>query len=141
MSTPNPYLVFDGDCADAMRFYEQTLGGKLELLMRFADSPFAAQTPKDEADRILHARLALPSGGALMASDATRQHPYQGKHGFGLSLIYASVAEAKQVFEKLAEGGQVTMPLDKTFWAETFGMVTDRFGTPWMINGGAMQAL
>lgn len=141
MSTPNPYLVFDGDCADAMRFYEQTLGGKLEVLMRFADSPFAAQTPKDEVDRILHARLALPSGGALMASDATRQHPYQGKHGFGLSLIYATVAEARQVFEKLAEGGEITMPLDKTFWAETFGMVTDRFGTPWMINGGAMQAL
>lgn len=141
MSTPSTYLVFDGDCADAMRFYETTLGGKLEVLMSFADSPFAAQTPQDEAGRILHARLALPSGGAIMASDATRQCPYQGKQGFALSLIYATVAEARQVFEKLAEGGEISMPLDKTFWAETFGMVTDRFGTPWMVNGGAMQVL
>lgn len=141
MSTPNAYLVFDGDCADAMRFYEHALGGKLELLMTHAESPMAGQTRPEDADKIMHARLALPGGGFLMGSDAAIQGPYNGKHGFALSLIYATVAEARQVFEKLAEGGKISMPLDKTFWAETFGMVTDRFGTPWMINGGAMQAL
>ena len=132
-ATLGSYLFFDGNCAEAMRFYERALGGKLEVLMTHAQSPIAVQTPPGSADRIMHASLDL-GDRKLMASDAMPGH-YQGMKGFSLSLTYPTVAEAKRVFEALAEGGKVTMPLDKTFWAEAFGMLVDRFGTPWMVNG------
>jgi PhnB protein len=130
----NTYLFFDGNCADAMRFYERTLGGKLQL-MTHGDSPMAAQTPPGSADRIMHARLEL-DGRLLMASDWMVGQPYEGMKGFSLSLIYSTVAEAQRMFAALAEGGQITMPIAKTFWAEAFGMLVDRFGTRWMVNGG-----
>jgi len=130
----NTYLFFDGNCADAMRFYERTLGGKLTL-MTHAESPMAAQTPPGSADRIMHARLDF-DGGMLMASDWMAGQPYGGMKGFSLSLIYPTAAEARRMFDTLAQGGQVTMPMDKTFWAEVFGMLVDRFGAPWMVNGG-----
>jgi PhnB protein len=130
----NTYLFFDGTCADAMRFYERTLGGKLSL-MTHAESPMAAQTPPGSADRIMHARLDF-DGGMLMASDWMAGQPYGGMKGLSLSLIYPTAAEARRMFDTLAQGGQVTMPIDKTFWAEAFGMLVDRFGTPWMVNGG-----
>ena len=134
----NAYLFFDGTCADAMRFYERTLGGKLEM-MTHADSPMAGQTPPGSAGRIMHARLGL-DGGALMASDSMAGQPYGGMKGFSLSLVYPNVADAKRVFDALADGGRVTMPLQKTFWAETFGMLVDRFGTPWMVSGGMAKS-
>jgi PhnB protein len=127
------YLFFDGNCAQAMRFYERTLGGKLEMMMTHAESPVADQAPPGSADRIMHARLNV-DGRALMASDAMPGQPYEGMTNFSLSLIYPTVAEAKRVFDALSEGGRVTMPFQKTFWAEAFGMLVDRFGTPWMIN-------
>ena len=136
MSRPDAHLTFNGDCAEAMRFYERTLGGKLEMLMTYGQSPYAEQTPVAERDRVLHARLALSAGGFIMGCDTTSQFRYEGMKGFSLALIYQTVAEARQVFETLAEGGQVSMPLEKTFWSDIFGMVTDRFGTPWMVNGG-----
>ena len=128
------YLTFNGNCADAMRFYERTLGGKLEMLMTHAESPMAAQTPPGSADRIMHARLVI-DGRILMASDSMAGQPYEGMKGFSLSLVYPTVADAHRAFDALAEGGRVTMPLQKTFWAEAFGMLVDRFGTPWMVNG------
>ncbi len=130
----NAYLFFDGTCADAMRFYESTLGGKLDL-MTHAGSPMADQTPPGSADRILHARLTI-DGGTLMASDSMVGQPYGGMKGFSLSLVYPSVADARRVFDALADSGRVSMPLQKTFWAEAFGMLVDRFGTPWMVSGG-----
>ena len=133
MPTLDAYLFFDGNCAEAMRFYERTLGGKLDM-MTHAQSPIAGQTPPGSDNRIMHARLAL-ADRSLMASDSMAGQPYGGMKGFSLSLIYPTTAEAKRIFDALAEGGQVTMPLQKTFWAEAFGMLTDRFGTPWMVNG------
>jgi PhnB protein len=128
------YLTFDGNCAEAMRFYERTLGGKLETLMTNAESPMADQAPPGSADRILHARLVI-EGRALMASDSMPGQPYEGMHGFALSLNYADLAQARRVFDALSAGGRVTMPLQKVFWADAFGMLVDRFGTPWMVNG------
>jgi PhnB protein len=127
------YLTFNGNCADAMRFYQRTLGGKLDL-MTHAESPIAGQTPPGSENRIMHARLAI-DGRLLMASDSMVGHPNEGIKGFSLSLIYPTVAEATRVFNALADGGKVIMPLDKTFWAKAFGMLVDRFGTPWMVNG------
>jgi PhnB protein len=128
------YLTFDGTCAEAMRFYERTLGGKLETLTTHADSPIAGQTPSDDADRVLNARLVLDGGAVLMASDTMTGHPYEGMKGFSVSLTYPKSSDSRRVFDALSNGGKVTLPLQKTFWSEAFGMVVDRFGTPWMVN-------
>jgi len=130
----NAYLNFDGNCAEAMRFYERTLGGKLDL-MTFGESPMCDQMPPGSGDRVLHARLAL-DGGVLMASDSMPGQPYSGIKGCGLALTYPGVDDARRAFDALAEGGKVTMPMEKTFWAESFGMVVDRYGATWLINGG-----
>jgi PhnB protein len=135
MNQLDPYLFFDGNCAEAMRFYEKALGGKLEVLMSGAQSPMAAHMPKEYADRILHARLALPGGGLLFAGDAPVNMPYEGIKGVSIAVDYATTAEAEKVFATLAEGGQVTMPMQPAFWARSWGMLIDRFGTPWIVNG------
>ena len=129
------YLGFDGTCAEAMRFYEQTLGGKLEVLLRSADTPMAAQMPPEWGDRIMHARLALPGGGVLYAGDAPTNVPFEGIKGISITLNYDTTAEAETAFAALAEGGQVTMPMQEAFWAKRWGMLVDRFGTPWIVNG------
>jgi len=129
------YLAFDGNCADAMRFYEHALGGKLEVLMSGAESPIAAQMPKEFAHRILHARLVLPGGGMLYAGDAPVHVPYDGIKGVSIAVDYDSVETAERVFAALAAGGQVTMPMQSAFWAKRWGMLVDKFGTPWIVNG------
>jgi PhnB protein len=131
----NAYLGFDGNCAEAMRFYEQVLGGKIEVMMTNAESPMCDQMPPGSAERIMHARLVL-GDQVLMAGDAPAGRPYDGMKGFAMSLTFPTAAKAQEVFGSLGDGGQVTMPLQKTFWAESFGMLVDRFGTPWIINGG-----
>ncbi|MGO4808161.1 VOC family protein [Cupriavidus sp. 2MCAB6] len=129
------YLAFNGNCAEAMRFYEQALRGKLEVLMSGADSPMADQIPKEFAHRILHARLVLPGGGTLFGGDCPAHLPYEGIKGVSIAVDYATTAEAEQVFAALASGGQVTMPMQPAFWARRWGMLTDKFGTPWIVNG------
>ncbi|MGB6310734.1 MAG: VOC family protein [Steroidobacteraceae bacterium] len=135
MPHPIACLTFNGNCAEAMRFYESALDGKIAIMMSGADSPLAAQLPKEMAHRILHARLALKDGGLLYAGDSPPQMPYQGIQGVSIALAYDSVAQAQKVFEKLSAGGKVTMPMAPSFWAKCFGMLTDKFGTPWLING------
>ena len=132
------YLMYDGNCAEAMRFYERTLGAKLEMMMTHAQSPMAGQTPPGSENLIMHARLNL-DGRLLMASDYMPGQSYPGMHGFSLSLMYPTADAGRAVFEALSAGGKVTMPYQKTFWAEGFGMLVDRFGTPWMVNGGPIQ--
>jgi len=135
MSQLDSYLFFNGTCAEAMRFYERTLGGKLEMMLKSSEGPPGAGCPGASPDAILHACVEI-QGRRLMASDWMGDQPYPGIGGFSLSLNYPSVKEARRTFEALADGGQVRMPLDKTFWAEAFGMLVDRFGTPWMVSGG-----
>lgn len=135
------YLSFDGNCADAMRFYERVLGGRLETLIRYADAPSDAAMPAlspQDAERVMVARLVLDEQ-TLLGSDATAGHPYPGKQGVALALVYPTVSDAHRVFEHLAEGGSVTMPLQKTFWAEAYGALIDRYGTRWMLSGGRLS--
>jgi len=129
------YLSFNGNCAEAMRFYEKALRGKLEVLMSGGQSPMAEHIPKEFADRILHARLALPGGGTLFAGDCPANMPYEGIKGVSMAVDYPTVTEAQEVFAALAEGGQVTMPVQPAFWAKSWGMLVDKFGTPWIVNG------
>jgi len=136
MTHLDPYLFFDGNCAEAMRFYERTLDGKMEMMMTHADAPPGEAAPlPGMRDRIMHARLVFGGGErVLMASDAMAGHPYDKMQGFSLSWNCPSAAEAERVFDALSQGGEVRMPLQKTFWAEAFGMAVDRFGTPWMVG-------
>ena len=127
-----PYLNFNGQCAEAFRFYERTLGGKIVMMRTHAESPIADQVPPEWRDRILHARLQLGEA-VLMASDSPPEY-YQRPQGLYVSLQVDDAAAADRIFQAFAEGGTVTMPLQQTFWAARFGMVVDRFGTPWMIN-------
>lgn len=135
MSNPIPYLSFDGNCAEAMRFYERALGGRIEAMIRNADSPCAAQTPKGHLDRLLHVRLALDGGGLIFAGDCPAHMPYQGIKGVMLTLNYDTIAQAQLIFAALSEGGNVSMPMQATFWAKAFGAVVDRFGVSWGVNG------
>ncbi len=134
------YLFFDGTCADAMHFYQQTLGGEIEMMMTHGQSPMKDQMPEGSEDRILHASLRIGSM-RLLASDSMVGQPYEGMKNFALSLSYPTADEAKLAFDRLAVGGKVTMPLTDTFWTEAFGMLTDRFGTPWMLSGGAAKSM
>ena len=135
MNQLTAYLGFGGNCAEAMRFYEKALNGKLEILLTNGESPAAEFTQPGDENRIMHARLVF-DGNVLMAGDAPSSHKYEGMNGFSLSLMYATADEARSAYDALSEGGTVTMPFDKSFWADGFGMLTDRFGTPWMFNGG-----
>lgn len=135
MSQLEPYLFFDGNCAEAMRFYEKALGGKLEMMMKASEAPPGAGEPGANGDAILHA-CVMVEGRRLMASDWMSPDPYPGINGVSISLVYPTVEEAKRRFDALAAGGKVLMPLGKTFWVESFGMLTDRYGANWMINGG-----
>jgi PhnB protein len=132
---PIPYLAFNGNCAEAMRFYEKSLGGTIKVMMSGAESPMAPMIPKEFANRILNAQLELPGGGLLYAGDAPAHEPYEGIKGVTLALNYDTVDEAESAFATLAEGGRVTMPFEPTFWAAKFGMLVDKFGVAWIING------
>lgn len=128
----NPYLAFDGTCAEAFRFYEKALGGTIVMMMTHGESPMAEQTPPGSRDRIMHAQIRV-GDDILMGSDApTGQH--QAMSGFYVSLIPNTPEEAERVFAALSAGGDVRMPLQQTFWSPRFGMLADRFGTPWMVN-------
>lgn len=127
-----PYLHFNGDCAAAFKFYEQCLGGKIEALLTFAGSPAEQQVPPEFRGKILHARLVV-GDAVLMASDAPPGR-YQKAQGFSVSIQISDAAKAESIFKGLADQGTVIMPFQQTFWAERFGMLVDRFGTPWMVN-------
>lgn len=134
MISLDPYLIFNGNCAAAMNFYAQALGGKVEMMMNYGASPVANECATDSAERVMHARLRLGER-SIMASDCPLGQPYDGMRSISVCLSYASVEEASRVYEVLREGGEVRMALAPTFWAGAFAMLVDRYGTPWMING------
>jgi PhnB protein len=129
-----PYLFFDGSCEEAAEFYRRTLGAQVAMLMRFKDHPDPkppGMVPPGGEDKVMHMCLRI-GDTEVLASDGgcQRQRSFQG---FALSLTVANEAEAEQRFAALADGGQVQMPLAKTFFSPSFGMVADRFGVSWMV--------
>lgn len=129
-----PYLFFDGRCEEALAFYASALGAEVTMLMRFRDSPEPCEPgmiPSGAEDKIMHSSFRI-GDTTLMASDGrcVGQPSFQG---FSLSLSAPNDAEAERLFASLADGGEVQMPLGKTFFASRFGMVTDRFGLSWMV--------
>ena len=135
MAQFEPYLCFDGNCADAMRFYARTLGGTIEMMMKFSEAPPQPGQPAMHGEGILHASMTL-DGFRLMASDSPPGMPYEPMQGITVSLAYETADEGRRIFDALAEGGRVVMAFGRTFWADGFGMVVDKFGTPWMVNAG-----
>jgi PhnB protein len=128
-----PYLFFDGRCEEAIEFYKKTIGAEVTMLMRFKDNPDVANCPipPGSENKIMHANLRV-GDSQVMASDGE----CKGKakfDGFALSLNAANPAEAERLFKTLGEGGQVVMPMAKTFFSPAFGMVQDRFGVTWMV--------
>ena len=128
----SPYLNFNGNCAAALKFYEQVLGGTLASQMTYGESPMAEQTPAEWHDKIIHAHLIV-GGTNLMAADAPPDY-FEPAKGTSVLIELPTLEEAERIFAAFAEGGTVTMPLQATFWSPGFGMVTDQFGTPWMLN-------
>ena len=128
----SPYLIFNGDCRAAFKFYEQLLGGTIDFSMTYGESPAAAETAPEHKDRLIHIRMSI-RGQTLMGSDAHGGR-YQKPQGTWISLNVDSSGEGERIFKALSENGSTVMPFQKTFWAEGFGMCVDRFGTPWMVN-------
>lgn len=133
-----PYLFFDGRCEEAIEFYRKALGAEVTMLMRFKDSPASpppGMTPPGSENKIMHASLSI-GGATVMASDG-RCQGRPSFQGFSLSLAVADEAEAERLFAALADGGEVQMPLAKTFFSPKFGMAADRFGVSWMVIVGS----
>ena len=133
-----PYLFFDGRCEEAIEFYRRALGAEVTMLMRWKDCPEQPKNkdmiPPGSENKVMHARLKIGQA-AVMASDGrcTGKPSFQG---FALSISAANAAEADRVFNALADGGQIQMPMGKTFFSPRFGMVADRFGVSWMVLVG-----
>lgn len=124
----NPYIFFNGRCAEAFKFYEKLFGGKIEALMPYGDM---ARTP-DLRDKIMHGALYV-GDSVLMGSD-DGMGSYKTPQGFRVSLQVKTPAEAERVFAGLSEGGSVMLPIQETFFSHRFGMLTDKFDIPWMVN-------
>jgi PhnB protein len=128
----NPYLNFDGTAEKAVKLYESALGAKIEGLQRFGDIP-GGETKPAHANRVMHARLNI-GGGTLMLSDTPPGMPFAREGNVHVLLELDDPADLNEKFEALAVGGQVTMPVQDTFWGARFGMLTDAYGIRWMFN-------
>jgi PhnB protein len=126
------YLNFNGQCEEAFKFYEKLLGGKITFMMPHEGTPVADKVPAEWSKKILHATLSV-GAELLHGADAPPDH-YRKPQGFSVSIEIKDAPEADRIFHALAENGTVQMAIQETFWAVRFGMVTDRFGIPWMIN-------
>ena len=134
------YLSFNGNAAEALAFYAESLGGRIIFSMTFGDSPMGSETPADYKNKIMHATFEA-RGKQLMASDLPPGMAFEGYKGFTLSVQAKDVPEGEQLFKALAAGGKITMPYAATFWSPGFGMVEDKFGVPWMVNVDDPNAL
>jgi len=126
------HLCFDGQCREAIELYQKTLGGTIQTMLTYGESPMASSTDPRWHGRIVHATLVLENielTGVDMIPDA-----YQRPQGFFVTLTVEGVARAKEIFTALCQGGVIRVPFEKTFWSPGFGVLVDRFGIPWEIN-------
>ncbi|HEY2446641.1 MAG TPA: VOC family protein [Rhizomicrobium sp.] len=128
----NPYLNFNGNCAEAFDLYARVLHGKDLHVMTFRDSPMATQAAENEKDNVVHARFTA-GDSMIMGSDAMGGR-YNKPQGYAVNINVDTPEEAERIFAGLSEGATIGMAIQETFWAKRFGMLTDRFGTHWMVN-------
>ena len=136
MATINPYLNFPGSTEEAFNFYKSVFGGEFLSFQRFKDTPAADNVPDNEKDKIMHVSLPIGNGNVLMATDALESmgHKVMVGNNFYISINPESKEEAERLFNGLAAGGKIEMPLQDQFWGAYFGTFTDRFGIQWMVN-------
>lgn len=128
----HPYLNFDGTCAEAFRFYERVLGGKIVMLQTIGESPMKDQLPPETHGRVMHAHLDV-EGAVILGSDS-QPGRYKAPASFQVSVQVRDLDQARRIFTALGEGGRETLAFQKTFWSPGFGMLVDRYGVPWMVN-------
>jgi len=126
-----PYLFFDGRCDEALDFYKKAIGADLKMLMRFKDAPDQSMVSPDSRDKVMHAQIQIGDTTVLASDGRCLGKP--NFQGFSLAVSAKSEAEAEKMFSALGEGGQVTMPMAKTFFSPRFGMLADKFGVGWMV--------
>ena len=127
-----PHLGFPGTCEEALHFYEQAIGAKIQYLSRYQETAMAAQVPPDFANKVVHATITI-GNSRIMASDAPPDR-YSKAHGIAITLESNSREEGERVFRALTAGGDIDMPFQETYWSPGFGMGRDKFGIPWMVN-------
>ena len=127
-----PYLFFGGRCEEAIEFYRRAIGAEVQMLMRFKESPEPTGLPDCFEEKVMHASFRIGDSIVMVSDGRCEGDP--SFEGFSLSITVSEEAEAERIFAALSDGGLVTMPLEKTFWAPKFGMVQDRFGLGWMIS-------
>ena len=127
-----PYLFFEGRCEEALKFYQAHIGAEVTMLMRFKESPDPEACPPGAEENVMHAVMQI-GDSTVMVSDG-QCDGYPSFQGFSLSIATSDTSEAEQLFNALCDGGEVVMPLAKTFWSPGFGMVKDKFGVSWMVN-------
>ena len=142
MPTLHPYLNFNGNTEEAFLFYKSVFGGDFRMVQRFSEVPGTENIADHEKDKIMHIALPIGKDTILMGTDTLESMKQNATSGTNISLSVdaASLEEAEQVFNGLAAGGQVSMPLEKTFWNAYFGMLTDKFGIQWMVNHDLQEA-
>lgn len=126
-----PHLAFDGRCEEAFRYYEKHLGGKITRSATYGDTPMAQEMPAGWAKKFVHAEIKI-GDSAIMGADSPPGR-YVETHGMAITIAADTPADAQRMFDALADGGSVQMPMEKTFFAAKFGMLRDRFGIPWMV--------
>ncbi|GJH08849.1 VOC family protein [Caballeronia novacaledonica] len=127
------YLFYNGDCAAALELYQAAFGAQIATLVRFRDVPDSGNAPPDWQDKVMHA-VFFVGQNAIMVSDGRYDQPRKEYSGFTLSIAASDAQSGERIFKMLAEGGNVLTPWQSTFWTQGFGMLTDRFGVPWLIN-------
>ena len=132
MQQLSTYLHFGGNCEEAFKYYQKILGGDITMMLPYQGTPAEGEVPGDWKGKIIHANLQL-GDKQILGCDSPPQY-FSQPQGFSMTLFVDTPAEVDRIFNGLADGGRVRMPLDKTFFAERFGMLTDRFGIPWMVG-------
>lgn len=135
MAVAHPYIHFNGNCEEAFQHYREVFGGEFSMIARYSESPGAQHVSSGDDNKIMHISLPLSNGSMLLGSDIPSAFP-QAKMGsnYFVSIHTNNADEARKIYDGLAAGGQVYMPLDKTFWTELFGMLADKYGIQWMIS-------
>jgi PhnB protein len=128
----NPHLTFNGQCQAAFQFYERCLGGKIQFMLAYADSPMAEQVPPELRGNIVHATLSI-GDSTLQGADVLPEQ-YEQPKGFYVLLHIDDPKETERMFQMLSENGTVQMPLQKTFWSTCFGVLVDQYGIPWELH-------
>jgi PhnB protein len=126
-----PYITFTGNCEEALNFYRDKLGGEIIFIQRYVESPMKGMGP-DEA--IMHASLKVGDSVIMASDNCSKEHPTNVGNNISLAIGSSDVAAAESMFEKMSDGANVIMPMQETYWAERFGMLTDKFGINWMFN-------